>query len=252
MSNKDNNDLSRRDFLKTTGIATGTLIGGGLIGGLIGYNTNKTAVSTKTPNTTTNNTTNKTAETSEGKMFFTTDKDFNIIATATERIFPKDDLGPGAIDLGVPYFIDRQLAGQYGSNSKEYMLGPFESGLPTQGYQSRLTRAEIFRQGIEKLDTEAQKRYKKSFTDISDKERDAILTAFQKDEIKMDGVTASFFFNLLRSATLEGAYSDPLYGGNRNMEGWKMKGFPGHQMSYINVIEKPGFQKIAPRSLGMH
>lgn len=245
MSNKD---ISRRDFLKTTGIATGTLIGGGLIGELIGFNSKKTTASTKSTETKTN----KTSETSEGKMFFTTDKEFNILAAATERIFPKDDLGAGAIDLGVPYFIDRQLAGQYGSNSKEYMQGPFGAGLPTQGYQSRLTRAEIFTQGIQSLETEAKKRYKKSFTDISDKERDVILTAFQKDEIKMKGVTAAFFFNLLRSATIEGAYADPLYGGNKNMEGWKMKGFPGHQMSYINVIEKEGFQKIAPRSLGMH
>ncbi|MGX9136289.1 gluconate 2-dehydrogenase subunit 3 family protein [Rummeliibacillus sp. JY-2-4R] len=242
-------DITRRDFLKTTGIATGTLVGGGIIGGLIGYNSNKTGAPTKNAPS---NTANKTAETSQGKMFFTTDKDFNILAAATERIFPKDDLGPGAIDLGVPYFIDRQLAGQYGSNSKEYMQGPFGSGLATQGYQSRLTRAEIFMQGVQSLESEAQKRYKKSFTDISDKERDVILTAFQKDEIKMKGVTSAFFFSLLRSATIEGAYSDPLYGGNRNMDGWRMKGFPGHQMSYINVIEKPGFQKIEPRSLGMH
>ncbi|UZM99677.1 gluconate 2-dehydrogenase subunit 3 family protein [Lysinibacillus sp. MHQ-1] len=64
--------------------------------------------------------------------------------------FPEDDLGPGAIGLDVPYFIDHQLAGNYGSNSKEYMQGPFDVGTPTQGYQSRLTRAEIFRQGIQK------------------------------------------------------------------------------------------------------
>ena len=30
------------------------------------------------------------------------------------------------------------------------MQGPFDVGAPTQGYQSRLTRAEIFRQGIQK------------------------------------------------------------------------------------------------------
>ncbi|MGR6899069.1 gluconate 2-dehydrogenase subunit 3 family protein [Rummeliibacillus sp. BSL5] len=248
MSNDNQKDISRRDFLKTTGIATGTLIGGGLIGGLIGYNSKKTAA----PSKTNQSHSNKTSETSQGKMYFTTDADFNVLAAATERIFPKDDLGGGAIDLGVPYFIDRQLAGQYGSNSKEYMQGPFHDGSPTQGYQTRLTRAEIFSEGVSKLEQEAQKRYKKGFTDISDKERDVILTAFQKDKVKMKGVSSAFFFNLLRSATIEGAYADPLYGGNRNMEGWKMKGFPGHQMSYINVIEKEGFQKIAPKSLGMH
>ena len=54
---------------------------------------------------------------------------------------------------------------------------------------------------------------------------DEILTAFQKGDIEMVGVTSAFFFALLRAATLEGAYSDPMYGGNRNMDGWRMKGF---------------------------
>lgn len=78
---------------------------------------------------------------------------------------------------------------------------------------------------------------------------DEILTAFQKGEVKLNGVTSSFFFTLLRSATLEGAYSDPIYGGNNNMDGWKMKNFPGHQAAYINVIESDKFQKIKPQSL---
>ena len=34
------------------------------------------------------------------------------------------------------------------------MQGPFFAGESTQGYQSRLTRAEIFRQGIAKMDEE--------------------------------------------------------------------------------------------------
>ena len=86
--------------------------------------------------------------TNEGFQFFQNQREFDVLSNATERIFPKDDLGPGAIELGVPYFIDRQLAGQYGSNTKEYMQGPFAVGAKTQGYQSRLTRASIFRQGI--------------------------------------------------------------------------------------------------------
>ena len=88
-------------------------------------------------------------------MFFTNMAEFNVLSQAVERIFPEDDLGPGAIALGAPYFIDNQLAGNYGSNVKEYMQGPFFAGEATQGYQSKLTRAEIFRQGIAKMDEEA-------------------------------------------------------------------------------------------------
>lgn len=246
----DKNNVSRRDFLKTTGIAAGTLVGGGLIGGLVGYNIHGKGTSTLEHGG--HGTTNEATGSPKAKMFFRNERDFSILSNATERIFPEDDLGPGAIGLDVPYFIDHQLAGNYGSNSKEYMQGPFDVGAPTQGYQSRLTRAEIFRQGIQTMEDEAQKRYKKSFNDLDGKQMDEILTAFQKGDIEMVGVTSAFFFTLLRAATLEGAYSDPMYGGNRNMDGWRMKGFPGHQMAYITQIEDTKFQKIEPNPLGNH
>ncbi|MFY4690767.1 gluconate 2-dehydrogenase subunit 3 family protein [Campylobacter jejuni] len=37
----------------------------------------------------------------------------DILSEAVERIFPKDDLGPGAKKLGVTIFIDNELAGNY-------------------------------------------------------------------------------------------------------------------------------------------
>ncbi len=237
--------LSRRGFLKTTGIAAGALVGGGLIGGLVGYNTkdNKQISNEMTSGE------QHGAPSSRARMFFTNDKDFMTLSAATERIFPKDDLGPGAIELDVPYFIDHQLAGNYGNNSKEYMQGPFKAGQSTQGYQSRLTRAEIFQQGIAKIESESQSRFKKGFSDLENNQMDEILTAFQKDEVPMTAVSSAFFFKLLRQATLEGAYADPLYGGNNNMDGWRMKNFPGHQGSYAQVIDKEAFQKIEPKSL---
>lgn len=247
---KKTKNFSRRDFLKTSGVATGALIGGSLLGGLIGYNANNSKTS---PTDTKSGEHKQEAALNKGRMFFTNDREFQVLANATERIFPKDDLGPGAIELGVPYFIDNQLAGQYGSNSKEYMQGPFAVGAATQGYQSRLTRAEIFKQGITKLEAEAQARFKNGFSKIEAEQMDEILTAFQKGEVKMSGVTSGAFFLLLRSATLEGAYADPIYNGNNNMDGWRMKGFPGHQAAYINVIESEKFQKIEPKSIGsMH
>ena len=244
-------NVSRRDFLKTTGIAAGTLVGGGLIGGLVGYNMNgKNGTSTLNKNHT--GTKEEHTASTQVKLFFMNDQDFKILANATERIFPEDDLGPGAIGLDVPYFIDHQLAGQYGSNSKEYMQAPFAEGAPTQGYQSRLTRAQIFKQGIQKLEAESQNRFQKGFNDIEGAQMDEILTAFQKGEIQMSGVTSAFFFTLLRSATLEGAYADPAYGGNKNMDGWRMKNFPGNQMTYFAQIEDKKFQKIEPTSLADH
>ncbi len=242
MSEKDKG-LTRRDFLKTSGIATGTLIGGGLIGGLIGYNANQqTKIARKESK-------GKDKSTPKGLQFFKNYNDFDVLSQATDRIFPKDDLGPGAIELGVPYFIDSQLAGSYGVNAREYMQGPFDIGEATQGYQTPLNRQEAFLAGLRMMEKEAQNRYKKGFASLEGKQMDEILTDFQKGNIKMDGITSDFFFKLLRSATLEGAYSDPIYGGNNNMDGWKMKNFPGHQAAYINVVESDKFQKINPKSL---
>ena len=56
---------------------------------------------------------------------------------------------------------------------------------------------------------------------------DEIITAFQKNEIDMKGVSSEFFFKLLRQATLEGAYADPIYNGNVNMDGLAYEGIPG-------------------------
>lgn len=237
--------VSRRDFLKTSGIAAGTLVGGGLIGGLVGYNAKKggSTVADKPDSSHMN------SNVTRGLMFFQNQHEFEILSQATERLFPEDDLGPGAIGLGVPFFIDNQLAGNYGSNAREYMQGPFFEGEPTQGYQSPMNRAEMFRVGLALLESESNKRFEKSFIDIEGEQMDELLTDLQKDELDMKGVKASFFFGLLRSATLEGAYADPIYNGNANMEGWKMKGFPGHQMSFINVIEDDKFQSMEPKSI---
>lgn len=101
------------------------------------------------------------------------------------------------------------------------------------------------------MQQEAQKRFEKNFVDLEGEQKDEILTAFQDDEIEMKGAASSFFFRMLRQATLNGAYADPIYGGNQNMEGWKMKDFPGHQAAYISKIESDGFEEIKPQSLGM-
>src|SRR5699024_6915237 len=215
-------DVTRRDFLKSSGIAAGTLVGGGLVGGLVGYNMNGQSKK--------DNADKKKENGHKGLLFFNNQNDFKILSEATKRIFPEDDLGPGAIGLGVPYFIDHQLAGNYGSNAKEYMEGPFHKGEQTQGYQTSLTRAEVFMKGSEAFENKANKHYDKGFADNEDKERDKSLTEVQKDKVKMKGVEASFFFDMLRSVTLAGAYADPIYAGNENMDGWKMKDFPGHQM----------------------
>ncbi|MDO7253536.1 gluconate 2-dehydrogenase subunit 3 family protein [Helicobacter cappadocius] len=243
--NKKNTNLSRRNFFKTSTLAAGAVLGGGAFAGtLAGCDDSKN----NSHSMQSNYDTNQEAQ-ARGRMFFTKDLDFAVLSASCERIFPKDDLGAGAIELGVPYFIDNQLAGAYGYNAREYMSGPFENGTPTQGYQTPLIRRDIFLEGIKSIENEAIKNYKKSFVDLDAKNQDLILKSFEANKVSMKGVSSSYFFSLLREMTLAGVYADPIYGGNDKMQGWKMKEFPGAQMSYMAFITDEKFQKISPMSL---
>src|SRR6185369_16134058 len=51
-----------------------------------------------------------------------------IVAAAASRIFPSDEMGPGAHEAGVAIYIDRQLAGPWGRDRHRYTQEPFEDG----------------------------------------------------------------------------------------------------------------------------
>ncbi|GAB3063369.1 gluconate 2-dehydrogenase subunit 3 family protein [Virgibacillus ainsalahensis] len=243
---KKGSKLTRRKFIRNSSYVAGGAIGGGLLGSLLGTNflggDQQTAPETVRDGPGYN----------RALMFFTRREDFEVLSAATERIYPEDEYGPGAIELGAPYFIDHQLAGDYGKNAREYMQGPFLKGTEYQGYQSPLRRDEMFIRGIRAIDKESQTNFNTSFVDLEGEQQDEILQQFQDDNVKLDHVSSAYFFEQLRSATLSGAYSDPLYGGNADMNAWRMKKFPGSQMSYLQEIESEAFIEYEPKSLRDH
>ena len=240
-------DLSRRKFIKNTGYVAGGAIGGGILTSLVG-----TTMWGGDQKTAPKDTSDGADSYNRALMYFRKRKDFNILSAATERIFPEDENGPGAIALAAPYFIDHQLASGYGNNDKEYTLGPFSEGTDYQGYQSPLKRHEIFSAGIEAMERESQENFDASFLDLDGEQQDEILRKFEDDKVKMKHVSSAYFFDQLRTATLSGVYADPLYGGNANMDGWRMKEFPGSQMSYLKQIESEKFIEIEPSPLKDH
>lgn len=256
--NAGNQDgMTRRKFIQNTGLVAAGVVGGGVLGGVIGTQTTDSPANNTAGNNNNNNNNNgangDTDNLMEARVFFKRQQDFNVLRSMTERIFPEDDNGPGAIGLGVPYFIDRQLAGPWGLNAKEYMDGPFAEGEETQGSQTRVPRGDMFLHGIRRVNQVSNSEFGENFFDLEDTEQqNEILTALENDEIDMNGFTASEFLNTLIVATMEGAYCDPVYGGNRGMEGWQMKEFPGAQMAYINVIEDDEFHAMDPVSLHDH
>ncbi|WP_282937856.1 gluconate 2-dehydrogenase subunit 3 family protein [Paenibacillus sp. RC67] len=250
-SKEDPNDSrepsnSRRQFLKNTGFAVGGLIVGGVVGSMFRKSPQGTAPSPAAPTPETG-----AVNYNQALMYFNQEQ-FQIVEAATERLFPKNAQGPGAKDMGVAFFIDHQLAGEWGTNGREYMSGPFFVGEKTQGYQGHLKRREIFDIALTELQNYSNQKYSKNYADLAAAEQDAVLKAFETDEVKLTTISASGFFKTLFSSTMEGVYADPLYGGNSNMDGWKMKNFPGNQMSFDQIIEKDEFVKMQPVSLRDH
>lgn len=160
-------------------------------------------------------------------------KEAAVIAAATERIFPGDDSGPGAREAGVVIYIDRQLAGPYGRDKYRYTRGPWIESTLEYGYQGKATPQEIYRDGIAKLG---------DFTSLGTEDQDQALIAIER----------TMFFQMLRTHTLEGMFCDPLHGGNANMVGWQLTGYPGPLMSFRSDIEKyrgVPYPTVKPKSL---
>jgi gluconate 2-dehydrogenase gamma chain len=163
---------------------------------------------------------------------FFTAAEARVIAAACERIFPRDANGPGASDSGVVVYIDRQLAGPFGRDKYRYVAPPFVDSVPQHGYQGRETPRQTYRDGIRALG---------DFADLSPREQD----------VKLAAIDGSRFFTMLRAHTLEGVFSDPMHGGNVDLVGWKLIGFPGPRVQYRNEIDKHFGQawRPAPASL---
>ncbi len=159
---------------------------------------------------------------------FFTEEEARIVAAATERIFPSDETGPGAKEAGAVIYIDRQLAGPYGSDRYRYTQGPFETGSPDLGYQGKESPSQIYREALKSL---------KGF--------DRMDGAAQDEKLK--GIESSRFFVLLRRHTIEGMFSDPVHGGNIDMVGWQMIGFPGPRMSNKDEVGKSFGEPFRPK-----
>lgn len=163
------------------------------------------------------------------------------LLAAVERLIPADEKWPGAAEAGVVNYIDLQMAGQWGKGEQLYRHGPFRKGTPSQGYQLEYTPAELFRRSILAIDKHFSASGK-AFDQLSPAEKDAYLTHLEKGGIDLDGVPSNTFFDFLLKHTIEGFFSDPIYGGNKNKIAWRMIGFPGAYSDYYDLIDKHGVE----------
>ena len=169
---------------------------------------------------------------------FLTADERSFVTAAVDRLIPADDWG-SASDLGVVDFIDSQLAGAYGRGDIYYMEGPFEDGLPTQGYQAQAP-ALLYRQAIADIRQGLADADQPDFIELSPEDQDTLLMALSEGESDLEHTDGKTFFDTLWQNTLEGYFGDPVHGGNRDMEAWRMIGFPGARYDYRPWIDHGG------------
>jgi gluconate 2-dehydrogenase gamma chain len=128
-----------------------------------------------------------------------------------DRLIPHDELGPGAVEAGAQIYIDRVLGGPNANEKASFI------------------------QGLEAVDEYAKRIHGAPLAELSTDQRDQVLNA----------MVDTPFFSRARRLTLEGMFSDPYYGGNKNFAGWDLIRYPGPRPAVaaedqaLNVDVKP-------------
>ena len=170
----------------------------------------------------------------------------HFLDAAVERLIPGDAQHPGAREAGVTTFIDRQLSGPYGMAETWYMRGPWPSGSEEQGWQSKLTPAQMYRAATRNIQSYCQKKYGKQYEALTSGQQDEVLHGLESGQIDLPDTSSKQFFQLLLQNTQEGFLADPMYGGNHKFAGWKLIGFPGPRYNYVAEIEQYGKPYLMP------
>ena len=174
-----------------------------------------------------------------GPWRYLTPEEGAAVEAIVDRLIPADPETPGGKDCGCATFIDLQLAGPFGSAEGLYMRPPFQTGTPEQGLQSGTTPAALYRRMLAALDQHCRAAYVgKTFAQLPPVEQDKILGMMDTGGLQLGGGSAKPFFELLLQNTREGFLSDPVYGGNRDMAGWRMIGFPGARYDFRDWVER--------------
>jgi gluconate 2-dehydrogenase gamma chain len=198
--------LSRRTFIKRTGAVAG---GVALLGSLPAA-MGQAAAGTKTGG----------GALSGGEM--------KTLEALLAQLMPKDSLGPGAVELGVPQYISGSLADSY-----KPLLPTYKNFLST-------------------LDKAAGSAGADSFEDLSGGAQVKLLEEVESG--KAPGVPAAAkaeaeaAFPLVLEHMREGMFGDPMYGGNKGLAGWELIGYPGIQIAVTEPLQQVG-AKVRPSGM---
>jgi gluconate 2-dehydrogenase gamma chain len=142
-----------------------------------------------------------------------------LVSAAAARIFPTTAT-PGATEAGAVDYIDQALAEAYAADRV------------------------LYRNGLRALNRHARRRFGERFTALNSRRQDAVLRDFERGQIR-DFHPAALFFRTLWRHTLEGVFGEPSYGGNRDLVGWRLVGFPGQRFGYDAARVDQPFEPVS-------
>ncbi|GAB3003025.1 gluconate 2-dehydrogenase subunit 3 family protein [Amycolatopsis acidiphila] len=141
-------------------------------------------------------------------LLFLNREEAAVLDALVEEILPGEEGSPGASEAGVVEYIDRSLAGFLRDLQPVYRAG--------------LTALRELSGDVTFSDLDAGAR------------REFVATLAESPDF------AGRFFRIVREHTVQGYFGDPAYGGNRDLAGWKLVGFPGAQWGYSAEQMRPG------------
>jgi gluconate 2-dehydrogenase gamma chain len=151
----------------------------------------------------------------------------SFVEAAVDALIPRDESGPGALQLGVASYIDRQL---FRFQRKRSLRHPNEDlaaveGRPTEA--SCLPSGQLIRSGISDLEEAVRRKFNTSFAALSHGRRVAVLADLYSTKIALRTVALAAFLRLLLQMTVEGYLAEGWNGCDQERAAWRMKGFPG-------------------------
>ncbi len=248
--------LSRRTFLRRSGGIAGVAIGTGTGSALV-----MDAATTQQDEATTlpfeyefNGVPDNPEEPPSREFQSLSDEQAGVVEALTARMLPGTPDDPGAREAGVVHYIDFLLASNSGFHEPVYAYGPYartyEGDTPPEpddgdtvwvqaseirryGYQAPISPLQVYQLGIEAVQHHAQQNFGGPVTELDGEQQDQIITDLLNNEAAgFDQFAPVVLFHTLRRHTAEGMFGDPSYGGNRDMVGWTLVGFPGAQRAY--------------------
>ena len=133
-----------------------------------------------------------------------------VLDAFVERLIPTDALGPGGKEAGASAFIARSLAGGLAGGLKRL--------------------AGFYAAGLNAVDAYATSAHGGAFASLPADKQDAVLTDMATGKATGFAPDSATFFATVHEHALEGMFSDPVYGGNKNFAGWDLLNYPGVRM----------------------